>query len=123
MKLEDDIVTTLKAEQHNLNALLAEDSGLFNRLGQAYQGHTKKWMVISTILAILLTMGFLYCGYQFFNVTELSHKLSWGAGFFTCFITQVTIKLWMHMEVNRLSVIKEIKHSEIEVIKALNNPK
>jgi len=65
-------------------------------------------MVACTILAII-------CGVQFFRTDVLPDMIRWGAGFFFCTNVVIGCKLWYWMQVERISMIREIKRVELMV--------
>ncbi len=119
MNIDEQIKHSLQAEQQQLDQVISHEAGLFSRLGDAYQGSMRRWMWLSTLLAILLSIGFLYAGYRFFVAVEVSEQLFWALCFVVGLMMQMTVKLWMFMEMNRTALLKEIKRSELNILQAI----
>ncbi|MGB1291572.1 MAG: DUF6768 family protein [Pseudoalteromonas sp.] len=44
-----------------------------------------------------------------------AEQLFWAVCFVSSLMMQIAIKLWLFMEMNRQSIMKEIKRSELEI--------
>ncbi|CAM3753181.1 MULTISPECIES: DUF6768 family protein [Pseudoalteromonas] len=117
MNLDEKIKQSLQAEQHNLESVLESDSGLFKQLSGIYQGSMRRWTILGTMLAFILTAAFIISAYQFFNSDQ---QLLWAVCFVSSLMMQIAVKLWLFMEMNRQSIIKEIKRSELEIKEMLS---
>ncbi|TMN72644.1 hypothetical protein CWB85_06475 [Pseudoalteromonas sp. S1727] len=117
MNLDEKIKQSLQAEQHNLESVLESDSGLFKQLNGIYQGSMRRWTILGTMLAFILTAAFIISAYQFFNSDQ---QLLWAVCFVSSLMMQIAVKLWLFMEMNRQSIIKEIKRSELEIKEMLS---
>ena len=116
MSIDQKIKASLQQEQQHvdqrIDTILSKDDGLFARLGATYQGGMQRWMWFSTLLAVLLSAAFIYAGYRFFVATNVSDQVFWAVWFIVGLMMQIAVKLWMFMEMNRTSIIREIKRTE-----------
>ena len=112
MNLDEKIKQSLQAEQYNLESILESDPGLFKQLSGVYNGNMRRWTILGTFFAFILTAIFILSAYQFFNSEQ---QLFWAVCFVSSLMMQIAIKLWLFMEMNRQSIIKEIKRSELEI--------
>ncbi|WP_105200351.1 MULTISPECIES: DUF6768 family protein [unclassified Pseudoalteromonas] len=112
MNLEQQIKSELAQERQQLDGILSRDEGLFARLGQTYQGSMRFWVWFSTLLALIATAAFIYCGYRFYIATEVGAQIFWAVWFIVGLMVQIAVKLWIFMEMNRNSIIREIKRTE-----------
>ncbi|WP_199883002.1 DUF6768 family protein [Pseudoalteromonas sp. T1lg75] len=112
MNLEQQIKSELAQERQQLDGILSRDEGLFARLGQTYQGSMRRWVWLSTLLALIATAAFIYCGYRFYIATEVGDQIFWAVWFIVGLMVQIAVKLWIFMEMNRNSIIREIKRTE-----------
>jgi hypothetical protein len=62
----------------------------------------------------VLAVAIFYCGYQFLNVVP-EQQLHWGILLLVVFQAQVATKLWIWMESNRSSTLRELKRLELAV--------
>lgn len=85
-------------------------------LSRSFSNGTFRWVgpaviVMATIAALL---G-IYCVVQMFDVEAVPNKIHWAVGSIFCFMTVLIIRLWIFMEMNRLSVLREIKRVELQL--------
>lgn len=119
MNLDDKIKASLEAEQQQLDKVISTDDGLFERLSGVYQGSMRWWVLLSSVVAMLLTIGFVYAGYQFFIANNVSDQVFWAVWFIVGLMMQIAIKLWIFMEMNRVAQLKELKRTELVILQAI----
>lgn len=117
MNIDQHIKKELEEEQVQLDKLIQTDDGLFAMLGNAYQGNLKWWMVMVGVFAFIFTGLLLWSGYHFFTVETTDDRVFWGFICFASIFAQAMFKLWSFMEINRVSVVRSVKHLEMEVEK------
>lgn len=107
----------LKAMQENLeNEQVPEDQGNMFKLVKASFKGTFRYTVIVVIVFQTLFAGLsAYCGYQMLNIEAISGKIEWATGAIAAFIVFALLRLWFFLELNRLSVLREIKRVELQV--------
>ncbi|NOU49115.1 hypothetical protein HG263_00930 [Pseudoalteromonas sp. JBTF-M23] len=120
MNIDEKIKASLTTEQHHLDTIMSDDRSLFNRLSDIYQGSMRVWVILSSIAALIITFGFVYAGYQFCIATTVSLQVFWGVWFIVGLLSQIAIKLWLFMEMNRVALLKEIKRSELNILSAMS---
>ena len=57
----------------------------------------------------------IYGAYHLVNEMDLGLKLNWLAGTLSAVVAFAIARIWFFMELNRLSVIREIKRVELQV--------
>ncbi|CCQ10512.1 hypothetical protein PALB_13790 [Pseudoalteromonas luteoviolacea B = ATCC 29581] len=112
MNIDKQIQDALNQENEQMKGILSIDDGLFTMLGQTYQSRMRFWIVYATALALIISIAFLYCGYQFYIATDVTDKVFWGVWFMVGLMMQIATKLWIFMEMNRQSILREIAHLE-----------
>jgi hypothetical protein len=115
MNIDQQIQKALNDEAQHLDDILAHEPGLFSRLGKVYQGSMRIWLALASIFALIVTAAFIYFGYQFYMASTLDERLFWAVWFLVGVIVQVAIKMWIFMEMNRASTIREVKRVEIAI--------
>lgn len=121
MTLDKDIKQHLARQAAELDKLMREEQGLDKVLASGFKGGLGAIMIIAYILATLLAIAIFYCGYQFFTVAP-EHKLHWGISLLLVFQAQVATKLWIWMESNRSSTLRELKRLELAVVQLTKVP-
>ncbi|ALU41856.1 MULTISPECIES: DUF6768 family protein [Pseudoalteromonas] len=115
MNLDKEISKALQQEQNQIDPILAQEKGLFTMLGNVYQGNTRFWVILASISALLITIGFVYSGYRFYIATAVMDQVFWAVWFITGLLVQIATKLWIFMEMNRQSVLREIAHLAVRL--------
>ncbi len=114
MNIDQHIKNELEQEQAQLSQLINEDQGLFNMVGNAYQGSMKWWMVLVSVFAFLFTIILFWTGYEFLQAETVDDRVFWGFVCLASILGQAMLKQWTFMEMNRVSVIRSVKHLEME---------
>jgi len=110
----------LAAQAHQLDKLLREEQGLGSMIRSGFNGGLRPLMIIAYLLAILLAAAILFCGYQFLTVTSAEQSY-WGVWLLLAFQAQMGTKIWIWLEMNRASTMREIKRLELAVAQLLGS--
>ena len=119
MNIDEKIKLELELEQENpdLDSILIDDEGLFERMAGTFKGGMKRWVILIYLVAVVVGTVFMWAGYRFFIAEELQNQVFWGVCFVAAMNMQGFIKQWLFMETNRSSIMREIKRVEISVAK------
>ena len=104
----------LAAQAFQLDKLMREEQGLGPMIRSGFNGGLRPLMIIAYILAILLAGAILYTGYQFLTV-DSSDQSYWGVLLLLAFQAQMGTKIWIWLEMNRASTMREIKRVELAI--------
>jgi len=116
MSIDDKISPTLEAESTQVDQLLAQDNnGLFAMLFATWRGGMGRWVLLVNVFVLLATLLLFWAGYQFWIAVLVERQVFWGVVFLASAQVQISLKMWLFMEMNRLSIIREIKRVEIAV--------
>ena len=63
----------------------------------------------------------MICAINFFTIEDLEMKLNWLAVGLTALIVIGLLRLWYFMELNRLSVVRELKRLEPQIAQLAKN--
>ena len=115
MNIDEKIKRELEQENPDLDSILIDDEGLFERISGSFQGGMRRWVILIYLVAVIVGTLFLWAGYRFFIAEELHNQIFWGVCFVAAMNMQGFIKQWIFMETNRNSIMREIKRVEISV--------
>ncbi|MFT4993734.1 MAG: hypothetical protein ACI965_000755 [Paraglaciecola sp.] len=116
MSIDDKISQALKAESAQVDQLLAQDNkGLFDMLFATWRGGMERWVLLVNVFVLLATVLLFGAGYQFWIAELLERQVFWGVVFLATAQVQISLKMWLFMEMNRMSTIREIKRVEIAI--------
>ncbi len=76
----------------------------------------QRWMAATVmVVTLVLVAGAVYCAIQVFQETAVVATLRWLGGFFLCMMVILALKIWYWMEMNRLTLTREVKRLELQV--------
>lgn len=118
-----DIDNRIKAELEKdtaaIDALLAEDGGMPDMVAAAFKGSMRRWVWVTSVVTVLATAVMVWCGFEFYNAETPDTRIFWGVWFIASAMAQVAMKQWQWMEMNRASLMREIKRLELAVAKLI----
>lgn len=82
---------------------------------------SRNWFI--TMIAMVYTLAFfglgILCAVRFFGAEETKPLLAWGFGFSFCMLAVAMLKMWFWMEMQRISVTREVKRVELLIARLL----
>lgn len=117
MNVDQRIKSELERESSEIDRILGEDKGIVSMMSHSLKGNLGRWFIIANIVVLLVTAALIYSGYQFFVAVETDQKVVWGVLLIVSLQMQIGIKQWLWQEMNRNSVMREIKRVELELMK------
>jgi hypothetical protein len=117
MKIDEKIKAELENEANEIDKLMLNDQGLIAMAKGSFKGGMGRWMVIINIVIIIVSAVMLWTGYQFFTADNVEGYTFWGVSLLLSVYAQVAMKQWVWMEMNRSSLMREIKRVELAVEK------
>ena len=92
-----------------------DEQNVFEMLGGVFDGKNK-WIIIVMNLVMLIVLGLLiYCLVQFFNTEITNELIKWSVVGMTCLLTISMLKLFVWMQMDKNSLIRELKRLELQV--------
>lgn len=114
-KLDEAIRQTLSAEDAAFLEDLGADQPLHSQLMQTFQGKLAWMSIAGWIGGFALTAVLAYCGWQFVNAPDVREMLLWGGGASLACTGLAMVKAWFWLELQKNSVVREIKRLELQV--------
>jgi len=103
-------------EDDALGAPLTEaDATAIGLIPSSFKGTFRYTMTFVVILQLCIGGLAVYCAYQMFDTEILSLKIEWLSGLIISFMIFAIARLWFFMELNRLSILREMKRLEMQV--------
>ncbi|MGS2721539.1 DUF6768 family protein [Paraglaciecola aestuariivivens] len=112
--LNKKILDDLKNDQA-ANHFSEEQANALQLIGQSFKGTFRLTFLVVLALQLVFAGLAIYCAYELVNESDLGMKINWLAGTLASTIGFAIARLWFFMELNRLSVIREIKRVELQV--------
>jgi len=93
----------------------SKELGPFRLVIESFKG-AFRWLAVLSIVLIFVFVGVgVYCAFNFSHATDLAIKFNWFGGTLLAFTIVTVLRLWFFMELNRLSIRREIKRLELQV--------
>lgn len=114
-KFDDMIQSELQKEAAEIDELLAVEGGLPDMVAAAWKGSMRRWVWATTVITLAVTAVMIWCGYMFFTRPSGPDQSFWGICTVLAMAGQVALKQWQWLEMNRASLMREIKRLELAV--------
>jgi len=115
MNLDDRIKQELETEKVTIDEILNDKQGLFAMAAGAYKSGLGGWLVLINVIILLVTGLMFWSGYEFFVAETTDKSVFWGVCLVVTAMAQIAMKQWVWMEMNRSSILREVKRVEIAV--------
>jgi len=92
-----------------------EQANALQLIGQSFKATFRLTFVVIVTMQLIFAGLAVYCAYQMVNELDIGLKINWLAGTLSTVVAFAIARLWFFMELNRLSVIREIKRVELQV--------
>ena len=113
-EIDEIIKSALTKEEASFYDELEEQSLLEMVLG-TYQGKMKWPLIISVFFILIIFALTVYCLVQFLNVESTRDMIIWGAGMFGGMMAVSFMKLFHWMEMNKNTILREMKRLEFQI--------
>ena len=115
MNLDEKISKLLKEEAGRVDALMMEEKGIFHMLAASFKGGNRFWVGLVYAVGFIVALAMVWCGYRFWIAETLQQQVFWGVSLLAAIQVQISLKMWGFMEMNRISLMREIKRIEIQL--------
>ncbi|MBX3480289.1 MAG: hypothetical protein KF842_07805 [Caulobacter sp.] len=121
-QLDDAIRHALSPEDVRALDALSREEPLILQALHAFQGQNRLYGVIGWLGGFGLFGLFLWCAWRAIAAPDLRLLLLWGGGALLAMIGVVMIKLWFFMEMQKNSIVREVKRLELQVAALIARP-
>ncbi len=113
--IDDEILKSLNAQEREIMESYGKELGLFGLIAESFRGKLQTMVFVVFLLILIFAVALIYSAINFFTVNDMATKLHLLAIGLTALIVIGLLRLWYFMELNRLSVIREVKRLELLV--------
>lgn len=113
--IDDKIAETLDSGEREILETYGRELGLFGLMAESFRGKLKFLVMMILLFVLAFAVLLVFCAVHFFAAETVEMKLNWMAGGLTALFVIGLLRLWYLMELNRLSVIREVKRLELQV--------
>lgn len=114
-EIDDKILEALTGEDREALESFTAQPGFFSMLWEPMRGSFKSIAIAAFVVMIVVFVMLVYSIVGFFSATDEVSKLHWTGIGLAMLIVMGLLRIWYFMEINRLSVIREIKRLELQV--------
>jgi len=115
MNIDERIRDELERQNRLPEELQGDDAGLFGMLNRVFTGGLRRWAALAMAMTLAFVALTVWCGYAFFTAAGVDARVFWGILALGGFHAVSMFKLWFFMEMNRDSVMREVKRLEVAV--------
>lgn len=115
MNVDDRIKQALEDELEDITLTDSHRSGMFAMVESAYRGGLGRWMWVSTVLLFIGLALLVWTGIGFFTATTIDDRVFWGVCLLLTAVFHIALKQWTWLEMNRNSLLREIKRLEATI--------
>mgnify|MGYP000011732729 CR=1 FL=1 len=115
--LDERIKAELESEAKEIDAMVAEEEGLPGMLANSFKGGMRRWVWLINVVTFAVTMVMFWTIYEFWFAEGLDNQVFWGVWVLLTALMQSMMKMWMFNEMNRQSIIREMKRIELALEK------
>lgn len=112
--INQKILDALK-EDKAANEFSEEQANALQLISQSFKGTFRLTFVVVVTLQLIFVGLAIFCAFHLINEIDIAEKINWLAGTLTAVVAFAIARLWFFMELNRLSIIREIKRVELQV--------
>ena len=103
-------------EQEGADTLLPEaEATAIGLIRSSFRGTFRYTMIFVVFLQLCFAGLGVYFAYQMFGTDALGAKIDWLAGVIASIMAFAVARLWLFMELNRLSLLREMKRMEMQL--------
>lgn len=113
-KIDEIIKEALTQEEAKFYNELDEQN-LLQMLGGVFKGKLGWLVVIMNLVIVIAFAFFVYCAIQFFNTEVTNELIKWSVLGGFCMMITVMLKLFVWMQMDKNSIIRELKRLEYQV--------
>jgi hypothetical protein len=113
--IDKRILEAIKAETDVTLRGYERELGLFGLMAESFRGRFRWFVMGAVAFQVVLGAGFIYCAVRLFGTDDPAAKLDWLALGLAAFIAFGLLRIWFFMEINRLSLVREVKRLELQV--------
>ncbi|MCH8821939.1 MAG: hypothetical protein IH984_00370 [Planctomycetes bacterium] len=113
--IDAKIKRALEATDADLADEFDGDQSMMEMVLDTFRG-TQKWLTfLAIVFGIVFMAGSVFGIIQLFKAQDMHEHILWGLGVMFCFSAVSMMKIWFWMQMNRNSILREIKRVELQV--------
>ena len=113
--IDEEIRNALSDTELEKLQAVADEPGMFAMLGDVFRGKLRFWNLYALALSFMAFGFALWTGWNFLHTNEPHAMTLWGVGMGVSIFFLAMLKLWFWMEMNKNTMIREVKRLELQL--------
>lgn len=112
---DDRIAAALDEDDRAFLASLEEDRGLFQQIGDTWQGPLGGWSKLVFALSVVFGLLLLFTIWQVAHTSDPVEHTLWAIAALAVLVMLGFIKEWLFNRMNMLTILREVKRLQVQV--------
>ena len=114
-ELDAKIREALAQEDNALEEATRTEAGAWELFFSTMKGRNRflGWLV--SFWVFVFTISIFYCIYRYFQTDEIRPTITWGLGVVLSGMIVMSFKIWVWLEMQKNSVLREVKRVELQL--------
>ncbi len=117
--LDAKIREALEREDNALEEVTRTEAGVWELFFSTMKGRNRFFGFLVNFWILVFTIVIFYSMYRYFQVEELRPTITWGLGVVLSGMIVMSMKVWVWMEMQKNSVLREVKRVELQLARLL----
>jgi len=113
--IDEEIRKVLAGSELEKLGSLTEEPGMYAMISDVFKGKMRFWNLYAMVLSFVAFGFALWTGWNFFHTDDAHMMALWGTSMGVAIFFVAMLKLWFWMEMNKNSVIREVKRVELQL--------
>lgn len=118
--IDERIKAELERDEAQMDTALGDSKGLNDMVWDAFRAGPRRWLVVVASLTAVFSLVLIYLLVKFSYADTVADQIFWGVWSILAAIAVITFELWSWMQINRVSLRREIKQLELGVQRLLD---
>jgi len=112
--LDDDIRRALAGEERSYD--LDREEGVFRQMAGLFHGKMRWMAIVATIESVVFVVLIVLAAIRFFQTDDAKGQILYATCVVLLALLLLLVKLWGWMQMNRYSILREVKRLELRVM-------
>lgn len=117
--LDARIREALEQEDNAMEEATRAEAGVWELYFSTMKGRNRVFGLLVNFWFVVFTIVLFYCMYRYFQVEELRLAITWGLGVVLSAMIIMSMKVWVWMEMQKNSVLREVKRVELQLARII----
>lgn len=117
--LDAKIREALEREDNALEEVTRTEAGTWELYFSTMKGRNRLYGFLVNFWFLVFVIVLFYSAYRYFQVEELRPTITWGLSVVLSGMIIMSMKVWVWMDMQKNSVLREVKRVELQLVRLL----